>query len=477
MRLAFWGLAVCALYAQVISEWAFEGPDHRLHYRPDTRGNTFIDFSFAGYRAGGVRLPSPPVAQRLSPAPGDNTARIQAALDHANGAVVLASGEYEVAGTLHITRGGVLLRGEKGAVIRLTGTPHRFLEICGAGAWHEDAPPVAIVDDYVPAGYTAFHVRDGSAFQPGDHVLVLRPVTAEWLKFVGLDKTQSAIHVGSVIRTDRVIDTVEGNRIMLEIPLSEPLDSRYTSASLVRYSFPGRITEVGVEGLRIVASFQGVGTEPALFLDAVEDGWIRDLDIQDTQNGIAIGPTAKCLTVANVRISHSPSQPVSDPPADFALQGTQILVDRCRVAGHGTWPVVTDSGAVGPIVVLNFTADHGGVSPREPWATGLLVDAGKFPGATERNPGVSFYNRSAGSAGGWAIAWSVAWNVTSPFFLVPQPPGALNWCVGCIGAPVAMYGVPNGILDSPGKMVEPPNLYLHQLRDRIGPDALKNIGY
>ena len=34
-----------------------------------------------------------------------------------------------------ITRSGVVLRGEKGAVVRLTGNPHRFLEIRGAGAW------------------------------------------------------------------------------------------------------------------------------------------------------------------------------------------------------------------------------------------------------------------------------------------------------------------------------------------------------
>lgn len=479
MKVALWTLAVCALCAQVISEWAFEGPDHRLHYRPDTRGNTIMDFSFAGYRAGGIRPPSPPVVQRLTPASGDNTARIQAALDRATGAVVLAAGDYEIAGTLRIARGGVVLRGEKGAVIRLTGTPHRFLEIRGAGTWQEIGQPVPITDDYVSVGYTAFRVRDGSVFHPGDHVLVLHPVTAEWLKFVGLDRTQSGIHAGSVMRTDRIVDTVEGNRIFLDVPLSDALDSRYTTASLVRYTFPGRISEVGVEGLRIAASFQDVaGSEPALLIDAVEDGWVRDLDLQDTQNGIAIGPAAKRLTLANIRIFHSAAQPVSDPPADFALQGTQILVDRCRVAGHGTWPVVTDSAAVGPIAVLNFTAEHGGVSPREPWATGLLVDAGKFPGGTERNPGISFYNRSAaGSTAGWAIAWSVAWNVTSPFLLVPQPPGALNWCVGCIGTPVTLHAAPEGIFDSSGKMVEPPSLYLHQLRDRIGPEAMKNIGY
>ena len=115
MKVVFWMLAACALHAQAMSEWAFGGPDHRLHYRYDARGNSIMDFSSAGYRAGGVKLPSAAAAQRLTPAAGDNTARIQAALDNATGAVVLAPGEYEIAGTLSITRSGVVLRGERGA--------------------------------------------------------------------------------------------------------------------------------------------------------------------------------------------------------------------------------------------------------------------------------------------------------------------------------------------------------------------------
>src|SRR5215471_16412083 len=134
----FWILAAWALHAQAISDWAFGGPDHRLHYRLDARGNSIMDFSSAGYGGGGVKLPSAGAAQRLTPAAGDNTARIQVALDHATGAVVLAAGEYEIAGTLSIAHSGVVLRGERGASIRLTGKPHRFLEIHGAGTWHEE---------------------------------------------------------------------------------------------------------------------------------------------------------------------------------------------------------------------------------------------------------------------------------------------------------------------------------------------------
>jgi hypothetical protein len=488
MKAVFCMFAACALHAQTIGEWAFPGPDHRLHYLNDARGNSIMDFSSAGYRAGGVKLPSVAACQRLTPAGGDNTARIQAALDQATGAVVLAAGEYEIAGTLSITRSGVVLRGEKGAAIRLTGKPHRFLEIHGEGTWREEGPPAPVLDAYVPAGATTLRVRGASAFHPGDRVLVLRPVIAEWIHFMGMDtlvrdgQPQTWIAAGSVIRTDRVVDSVEEDRVTLDVPLSDALDSKFASAALVHYSFPGRITEAGVEGLRITAPFEDVPiTEPqftALRMDAVEDGWARDLEIRETQNGIVIGPGAKRLTLTNVRIAHSAAHSGSAAPADFSLQGTQVLLDRCRVTGEGTWPVVTQAEVTGPLVVLNFTADSGGVAPHQRWATGLLVDGGKFPGGTERRPGLAFSNRgTAGSGHGWAIGWSVAWNVSSPFLLVQQPPGALNWCIGCIGTPVTVGGTPNGIFDSPGKMVQPASLYLQQLRDRIGPDAVRNIGY
>jgi hypothetical protein len=93
MKAVFWMLAAWAVHPQALSDWAFGGPDHRLYYRYDAGGNKIMDFSAAGYRSGGVKLPSAIAAQRLTPAAGDNTARIQAALDNATGAVVLASGE------------------------------------------------------------------------------------------------------------------------------------------------------------------------------------------------------------------------------------------------------------------------------------------------------------------------------------------------------------------------------------------------
>jgi hypothetical protein len=130
----------------------------------------------------------------------------------------------------------------------------------------------------------------------------------------------------------------------------------------------------------------------------------------------------------------------------------------------------------GPIVILDAVTNERGVSPHQRWATGLLVDRGRFDNSTARAQGIAFSNRkTAGSGHGWDIGWAVAWNVTSPFLLVQAAPGTMNWCIGCKGEVVDTP--PQGTYDAKGATVTPSSLYLEQLRERLGDGALKAIGY
>ncbi len=64
------------------SSLVYIGSDGKLTYVPDAKGNTVLDFSFAGYGGGGVPLPTVEVKNELAPNPtGDDRARIRAALD------------------------------------------------------------------------------------------------------------------------------------------------------------------------------------------------------------------------------------------------------------------------------------------------------------------------------------------------------------------------------------------------------------
>src|SRR5262249_32259358 len=124
---------------------------------------------------------------------------------------------------------------------------------------------------------------------------------------------------------------------------------------------------------------------------------------------------------------------------------------------------------------------HGSrIQPHMCWSTGLLVDNCKVP-----EGGIDFPNRGvAGSGHGWTMGWAVAWNCLASTYVIQNPPGAANWAIGCVGERVRTARsfdtapiLPEGIFDSYGTNVAPQSLYLAQLAERLGPQALKNIGY
>jgi hypothetical protein len=510
-------LSSLVFHGQGTSKWvSMDG--QRLRYTSDARGNRIMDFSHAGYGGGGVALPDVRAARTLDAVPGDNTARIQAAIDEVSrlqpdasgfrGAVVLAAGTFDVAGTLTLAASGVVLRGSgsgaRGTLIRVTGTPHRFLEIRGdiegSGTWRPEGQPARVTDAYVPAGASQILLDSSAGLKTGDSILVRRPVTEAWIRFMGMDtlsrdgKPQTWIKAGTLIDTDRTIAAISGNRITLDVPLSDSLDATYLSppgTAVSKYTFPGRIQQVGLEKLHVTVPPQDVpisqGQYTLLRMNAVSDAWVRDLVSEDTHNTITIGHTARRVTLEDVHIRHSVPFTAPASPADIAISGTQVLVHRSSVTGKGVWPVVTQAGVPGPNVILHFKSDQAGVAPHQRWATGLLVDSSEFTNGTERRPNIAFSNREyAGSGHGWSVGWAVAWNVKADYVLVQQPPGAKNWCIGCTGKPptilwhgnpIAVPTIPSDTFESPGVPVAPASLYLQQLRDRLGERAVKNIGY
>jgi hypothetical protein len=99
----------------------------------------------------------------------------------------------------------------------------------------------------------------------------------------------------------------------------------------------------------------------------------------------------------------------------------------------------------------------------------MLVDNCKVP-----DGGIDFKNRgSMGSGHGWGLGWAVAWNCVAKTYVVQQPPGAVNWMIGCIGenrpTPRPFDSKPNlplGTMDAHGTPVSPRSLYLEQLAER-----------
>jgi hypothetical protein len=499
------------VFGQATSKWVQYDRHGRLQYAADDAGNRIMDYSWAGYRGGGVSLPSVAARVTVSPSGKDDTAAIQSAIDTVSarradrkgfrGAVRLARGIFNISAPLRVSTSGVVLAGSgsspDGSVLKMSGSPFTLVVVSGSGSYAR-GPAARMTDAYVPSGATTFAVSDTSAFKVGDNILISHPVTAAWVSFMGMDqltrygKPQTWLAVGSQILTDRSITAIRGGRITIDVPLSDSFDATYLDppgGSVAAYTFPERISNVAVEHLSITAPAREInGTQyQAVTLNNVMNGWLRDLNVRDTQNSITLTETTRQITVDAVHVTHSYRQGNAAAPTDFALSGTQVLSNNCSVTGGGnTWPFVTHARAAGPIVVLKGFADDRGFGPHQRWATGLLCDLCNFPTAYKQDKaGVAYSNRGYfGSGHGWDAGWSVAWNVTSPYFLIQAPPGTLNWCIGCIGTAYSESApggdgtvLPNGIYDSPGTAVKPGSLYLAQLKERLGIAALKNIGY
>jgi len=492
--------------------WVHLGADGRLVYAQSSNGDRIPDFSYAGYRGGGVALPSVVTQARVSPSGGaDDTASIQAALDTVaklapdadgiRGAVELAPGTFRLAGTLKVAVSGVVLRGagswgKDATILELTGKPHLAIDIEGEFHQHELAPATMLTDAYVPAGATVIHVADASGIHRGDTLLIVKPVTPQWVHFMGMDQMwrngEREVWLKSDIRVRRRVASVAGNTVTLEIPLTDSIDSRFYPGFMppvTRVEVAGQIAEDGVEDLRIRAPKRSVdyGKEPefdGIRVTNATDAWLRSLEFVDTINSVRIDRNVERMTVTQVNVIQQAAVTSHAKPFDFSVDGSQILLDRCTGRGDKVFYVATQSESEGPVVVLNcrFSGD-GAIEPHQRWSTGLLVDNCEVHGGT-----IVLMNRGEmGSGHGWTIGWSVLWNNTADGILVQNPPGDANWSIGDVGeqlsAPMPVFdrsrGFPltGGIVESSGKHVEPASLYLEQLRERLGPAAVAAIGY
>jgi len=489
------------------SSWVFYNASNRLGYRTiDNRGDRINDFSYAGYGGGGVALPNAPVAETLSPSGGDDTAAIRAALGRVSalplvngfrGAVKLNAGTWKVTGSLSINASGVVLRGAgsstSGTVINVSGTPFRFISILGTGT-ATTSNTVNITDSYVPSGAMSFNVSSAAGFAVGDSVYVQRTVTNPWIHFMDMDTltrdggSQTWITAGTVMNTDRKIAAISGNRITLDVPFTDSIDSTYLNppgGKLSKYSWPGRITNVGVEGMRILAPPQGSSLSDPKFqffsMDMVVDAWVKDMYYKDCVDCSSVSRGAKRVTLQDITVQHTGGVSGAPYPTDWSLNGTQVLAHRFKsLNAVNVYTVIAQGSVTGPIAVLNYqSTQQKGVEPHQRWAVAMLLDNIDVDGD------ISFWNRgNFGSGHGWTIGWGVAWNTIADRYIIQKPPGTTNWSIGGSGSIVdkARPGrtspiEPRGTFESHGTRVSPSSLYLAQLCDRLGPQAVTNIGY
>jgi hypothetical protein len=489
------------------SAWAFFDANDKMQYKTiDSRGDKIMDFSFAGYGGGGVALPVVAAAETLSPSGGDDTAAIQAAINRVSalplvngfrGAVVLRAGNWKVTATLQINASGVVLRGSgsgtTGTVIAMSGTAFRLFELKGSGS-ATTSNQVSITDSYVPAGAMSFNVSSTTGFSVGDNVFVQRTVTDPWVHFMSMDdlvrdgSPQTWISSGTVIKTDRKIAAISGNRITLDAPMSDSIDATYLNppgGKLSKYSWPTRISNVGFEHVRVNAPTEGSSLSSPKFgiysIDAVTDAWVKDIYFHNCMDCSSVSSGAKRVTIEDLTIQHTAGVSGAPYPTDFSLSGSQVLLNRAAsLNAINVYTVITGGTVTGPNAVLNYqVTNQKAIEPHQRWATGLLLDNVTVDG------GINLLDRGYyGSGHGWSIGWGVTWNSKADWFTVQRPPGSQNWAIGYNG-PIKDQSepggdgslVPRGVHEAPNTHVSPSSLFLAQLCSRVGRQGLTNIGY
>jgi len=493
------------------SKWVYMDATGKLVYKTLEAGDKIMDFSYAGYMGGGIAIPSVPVMITITPVAGDNSDAIQKAIDAIaqmkivngfRGTVMLGPGTYDCEKTININASGVVLRGsgsgEKGTILNLTGKPHACVTVKGNISSKVVGESTIIADNYVACGSNSFNLVNAAAFAIGDTIRITRTITDEWIKFMGMDqlvrggKKQTWIS-GNII-TERIIKKTAQNKITVDVPLNDSYDAKYTGpggVTVQKITASGELSQIGIEDFRIVSPEQSVtindGHHRAFTMSGVTDGWARNLEIFNTVNSISI--TGKRITVDNVSIIHNLPTIGAAKPADLNGSGQQVLFNHCSIKGDNLFFFGTGAKVTGPVVVLNCVFQgNGWIQPHQRWATGLLIDGCQVP-----DGGIDFMNRGVmGSGHGWAIGWAVAWNCKAKTYLNQLPPGAANWVIGSSGGqqkksmPGAGQGsaisydnslLPEGIYDSYSVPVTPLSLYLAQLQERLGKQAVENIGY
>lgn len=481
-------ISLSFLYRQTWeSAFIRSGSNGQLKYVPDEKGDIIPDFSRVGYYRGDKPIPPVPVAIKLKPSSHAQES-IQAAIDELSekppgksgfrGAILLAKGRYEIAGTIFIRTSGIVLRGEgdQTKLIATGNTQSPLISVTGAGNASEIAGSrTAITDKSVPVGSFSFNVASTTGLKPGDAIIVLRPGTQNWIHDLKMDQIEAREGTKQWqpaeydLRFERTIVKIEGNRVYIDNPIVMAMEAQYGGGQIYRYSFEGRIRHVGVEDLYCESVYASDTAEDhawdAIKFNRIENGWVRNVTARHFgYSCVNLAPQAKLVTVKDCHSLDPKSKITGSRRYSFNNDGQLNLFMNCT-ATEGRHDYVTGAKACGPNVFYNCRASqtHADIGPHHRWAVGTLYDNIITDGE------INVQDRGNwGSGHGWAGVSQVLWNCTAKRAAVQSPwASGKNYCIGLKGEKYQgrLGGRPDGVWEGQNKDgLQPASLYLAQLK-------------
>jgi hypothetical protein len=468
----------------------------RLRYAVDADGNRIPDFSFAGYQYGEAPIPDVPVVDTLTPTGGDNTGRIQEALDRigdrnpdANGhrgTLLLAPGRFEIRGTVQIRDSGVVLRGsgdgadaaEDTILVAQGDKPHqRTAVVLGSNEGNpwSTGRAVDITTRFVGVGSTSFEVADPSAFDVGQEVMVTHPSSQQWIDAVdgGGVINDSEWKAGSIdLRWVRRITRIDGDRLHLDAPIFNHLDRSLTTSTVAPVTERRLVTESGVEDLRVDIATAGGDDENhawnAIGVVGAEDSWVTGVStLHFGYAGVRTSGAIR-ITISDARATEPVAQRTGARMYNFSADGFSqlVLFSDCHAAQGRHAFVSNGTSSVSGVVWHRCTMDGGDAEAHRRWSTGLLFD--NIREVSGGNLAKLMNRGDAGTSHGWGAAHSVIWGFNKEV-VVQQPPTAQNYVVSTEGAKRDRSFNPgrDGSIEIGSGSLTPESLYEAQVVDRL----------
>lgn len=463
--------------------------DGKLQYVPDELGNTLPDFSRVGYHQNAKEIPTVNTVTTLSATGNNDQEKIQEAIDDLakkpadqngiRGAILLKKGDYKIPGSLRISVGGIVLRGEgEGTKLIATGKGQRKTIIASGKGTLKELPNTRtkITTRYVPVGAKSFELSSTVGLKVGDQIVVFRPGTSEWIQDLKMDQIEPG--TGTIQWTpeeynlafERVITAIKGNRIFIDNPVVMAMEEQYGGGEIYKYTFEGRIAEVGVENLSLESEYQTETDEDhgwdAIAMNKIENSWVDGVTSRYFgYSCVNLGNDSKQVTVKNSKCLAPKSQIIGGRRYSFNNDGQLNLFANC-FASEGRHDYVTGAKVRGPNVFFNCKSENAkaDIGPHHRWAVGTLFDNVVTDGE------INIQDRGNwGTGHGWAGVNQILWNCKAKKAAVQNPyVSGKNYAIGFVTSKYEgrLKDRPDGVWENQNKTgLNPSSLYLKQVEE------------
>ncbi len=428
-----------------------------IEYTADSLGNTIPDFSGVGYQKNRKPFPQVAVVRTIQPNGQNDQQLIQSAIDELSnkkpgadgfrGAILLKEGVYKIPGSISIKASGIILRGEgdKTKLIATGKGQRKLISVTGTGELKElPGTRRKIAERYVPVGAKSFIVSNTEGLKVGDSIIVYRPATKKWIEDIKMNEIEvrdstsrqwDPVEYG--LHYERVITKIEKNRIFIDNPIVMAMEEQYGGGEIYKYSFNGRISNIGIENLFCESEYVGDEDEDhgwdAIFFNRVEDGWITKVTAKHFgYSCVNLGYQARNITVSYCKYIEPKSKITGSRRYSFNNDGQLNLFMYC-FASEGRHDYVNGARVCGPNVFFDCKAEKtkADIGPHHRWATGTLFDNIVTDGE------INIQDRGNwGTGHGWAGANMVVWNCIASKAAIQDPwASAKNYVIGLKATP------------------------------------------